>query len=93
MTFKENGKTLTGKTITYPPSTKRLSVGDVVEINYYETKSRWPRVIILDEDLKPCEDSLKLVPKVFKWLSIGFFTVGTFFSICLFFVMFMITTK
>lgn len=79
VTFKESGKTLTGKSITYPPSTKRLSVGDVVEINYYETKSRWPRVIILDEDLKPCENSLKLVPKVFKWISLGFFVVAVLF--------------
>ena len=81
VTFKENGKMLTGKSITYPPSTKRLSVGDAVEINYYETKARWPRVIILDEDLKPCENSRKFLPKVFKWISPGFFVVAVLFLV------------
>lgn len=81
VTFKENGKTLTGKSITYPPSTKRLSVGDAVEINYYETKASWPRVIILDEDLKPCENSLKFLPKVFMWISLGFFAVAVLYLV------------
>lgn len=81
VTFIENGKTLIGESIIYPPSTKRLSVGDIVEINYYETKARWPRVIILDDDLKPCENSLKLLPKVFKWISLGFFVVAVMFFV------------
>lgn len=79
ITFVENGKTLIGKSITYPPSTKRLRVGDIVEINYFETKARWPCVIILDDDLKPCENSLKLLPKVFKWISLGFFVLAVIF--------------
>lgn len=81
VTFQENGQTRSGKSITYPPSTKRLRVGDKVEINYYETKAGWPRVIILDDDLKPCENSLKLLPKALRWISVGFFVVALIFLI------------
>lgn len=83
--FNAEGKSFKGKSITYPPSTKRLCVGDEVKIHYYETKAGWPRVIIMDEDMKPCESSLKLLPKIFKWLSIGFFVVALIFLIKTFF--------
>lgn len=81
VSFREEGKTFRGKSIPYPSSTKRLCVGDEVKINYYETKAGWPRVIIIDEDMEPCENSLKLLSKVFKWISVGFFVVALIFLI------------
>jgi len=72
VSFLENGKILHGKTISYPPSTKRLHVGERVEISYYNTKAGWPRAIIQDNELIPCENSLKVLPKVLLGISVGF---------------------
>lgn len=78
VSFVVDGKTVSGKSVTYPPSTKRLRVGDRVTIAYYYTKAGWPRVIIQDEEMKPCEDSLKMLPKILLWIGFAFFAVAAF---------------
>lgn len=74
--FNANGTTYTGQSITYSSKTKTLNDGDVVQIQYYFTKSGRARVIIDDNRLIPCEASLGSYGKVFKIASVVLLVVA-----------------
>lgn len=76
VTFLENGKTITGQSIYYSSSTKALNGGDDVAINYFYTKGGNVRVIILDNTLKPCMNSLKSLSRVLLYISVILFIVA-----------------
>ena len=58
VSFQDMSGTVIGESIPYSSATKSLDEGEVVKIKYRVTKSIRPRVVILDERIKPCVDSL-----------------------------------
>lgn len=74
--FDVDGETIEGRSIAYRPTIKTYTKGDYVPIEYYFTKNDWVRVIILDDELYPINNSFESVEKVLMWISIGFLIIS-----------------
>lgn len=84
VTIEENGQTIKGKSISYPSSGKSYNVGDVIPVNYYETKNKWVRVEIQDNDLIPSQNSVRLLPKALVIVAVAFYITTIYFGIRMF---------
>lgn len=73
--FLRNGDYITEKTVSYTPSSKRLNEGDEVLIKYYLTPKGKVRVLIDDENIKACYNTLKPTANLLKKISVILFII------------------
>lgn len=77
--FQDGNGTVRGESIPYSWKTKTLGTGEIVKIIYRNTKSPRPTVLILDERVKPCGDSLLPLSRVFSVISVICFIIAIVF--------------
>ncbi|MGN0026794.1 MAG: hypothetical protein ACI33I_07325 [Clostridium sp.] len=74
--FQDINGTVTGESIPYSWKTKSLNENEVVRIIYRKNKSPRPTVVILDERIKPCADSVLPLSWAFSFLGAIFFIIA-----------------
>lgn len=79
VSFQDINGTVIGESIPYSWETKSLNEDEIVKIKYRETKSPRPTVVILDERIKPCVDSLLPLSRIFSVVGIIFFIIAIIF--------------
>ena len=82
--FQDINRTVTGESIPYSWKTKSLNKGEIVKIIYTKTKSSRPSVVILDERIKPCGESLLPLSRIFRVLGIIFLVVAVWLALKMF---------
>lgn len=68
-----DGKIVRGESVPYSYFAKHRSVGDRVTVEYYLTKPGWPRVYIVDDRLKTCEEASKNTPIIVAGIALAFY--------------------